>query len=99
MAQNLFHLDKAHQLSFQTMAGMTWMPSLSNAELNKYNMPSYYQINLRARYAFRGFWKGLRADLMYLYKGNLSKDLEVSPAVYHNKVDMHHVSLVLDYYF
>ncbi len=99
MAQNLFYLDKAHHFSFQTMAGMTWMPAVTKAELNKYNLPSYYQVNLRARYAFSGFWKGLRADVLYLYKGNMSPNLEVTPSTYHNKIDMHHASLVLDYYF
>lgn len=99
MANNTVYLDKSKQLSFYAGAGITWMPSVSNAGLNKYSMPSYYQTNLRARYAFKGFWQGLQADLMYVYKGAVERELEATPATYHNKVGMHHVSLVLDYYF
>lgn len=99
MLQHTAMLNKAHTLSFQTSGGMFWMPSVNNAKLNKYAMPSFYQLNLRSRYAFGGFWKGLQVDFLYAYKGNTSGTLERTPGFYHNKVDMHHVSLVLDYYF
>jgi hypothetical protein len=75
------------------------LPSVDNAKLNKYAMPSYYQLNVRARYKFTGFMQGLQADLLYLYKGNMTSGLEKVPAYYHNRIDMHHLSLMLDYYF
>lgn len=99
MAQGTTYLDKTKQFSLVAAAGVTWMPTVSDAELNKYALSSYYQANLRARYAFSGFWKGLQADLLYTYKGALSRQAEVTPATHHNKIKMHHVSVVLDYYF
>lgn len=99
MAQNVMYLDKTKQFSILAATGITWMPPVSNAKLNKYTLPSYYQANLRARYAFNGFWKGLQADLLYVYKGAMDKQAEVTAATHHNKLNMHHVSFVLDYYF
>jgi hypothetical protein len=97
--QNNRTLDKAQHLSLQIHTGMFWMPSVDNARLNKYTIPGFYQFNLRSRYKFSGFLHGLQADILYVYKGNMTKNLEVIPANYHNKVDMHHVSVALDYYF
>jgi hypothetical protein len=99
MLQHNRMLDKKKHLSLQTSAGVFMLPSVDNAKLNKYAMPSYYQLNVRARYKFTGFMQGLQADLLYLYKGNLINGLEEKPLYYHNKVDMHHLSLMLDYYF
>ncbi len=99
MIQNQRPLDTSKKLSLQSQAGIFWMPSVNNSSLNKYAMPSFYQANLRARYKFTGFFQGLQADVLYVYKGNLQKDLEESPVYYHNKVDIHHLSVVVDYYF
>lgn len=99
MLQNNRTIDKAKKLSIQTSAGMYWMPSIENAVLNKYTMPDFYHVNIRSKYTFSGFLQGLQADLLYSYKGTLAKDLAEIPTNYHNKVGMHHVSVVLDYYF
>ncbi len=99
MLQNNRMLDKHKHLSLQTAAGLYMLPSVDNAKLNKYAMPSYYQVNVRARYKFTGFLQGLQADLLYLYKGNMATGIDEIPAYFHNKVDMHHLSLMLDYYF
>ncbi|QOI98612.1 MAG: outer membrane porin, OprD family [Flammeovirgaceae bacterium] len=99
MLQNQRPLGKGKNLSLQTQGGVYWMPSVSNAVLNKYTMPGFYHINVRARYKFKGFMHGLQGDIMYSYKGNLDRNVEVSPATYHNKVDAHLLSVVLDYYF
>jgi hypothetical protein len=99
MLQHTRLLDKEKHLSLQAAAGMYLLPSVDDAMLNKYTLPSYYQVNVRARYKFTGFLQGLHADLLYLYKGNLVSDLEPTPATFHNRVNMHHVSMVLDYYF
>jgi len=99
MLQNSRSMDKKEHLSLQTQAGVFWMPSESDAKLNKYAMPGFYQINVKSRYKFQGFLHGLQADLLYTYKGQLATSLEELPVFYHNKVDMHHFSLVLDYYF
>jgi hypothetical protein len=99
MVQNNRTLDKAHHLSLQSSAGLFWMPSVNNARLNKYTIPSFYHFNLRTRYTFSGFMQGLQAEVLYTYKGNLDSDLEAIPENFNNKVDMHHVSLVMNYYF
>ncbi|MCS6974542.1 MAG: OprD family outer membrane porin [Cyclobacteriaceae bacterium] len=99
MLQNIRHLDKSHQLTLHTQAGIFAMPPVENASLNKYNMPSFYHLNVRGRYRFTGFLHGLHADILYSYKGTLVKNLETTPANYHNKVDNHLLSVVLDYYF
>ncbi len=99
MMQNQRPLGKEKNLSLQTQGGVYWMPAVSNPVLNKYTMPSFYHINVRARYKFTGFMHGLHADMMYSYKGNLNRRLEVTPAHYHNKVNTHLLSVVLDYYF
>ena len=97
--QHTRFLDKDKRWELLAAAGMYWMPSVTNARLNKYVMPSYYQFNARSRYRFAGFLQGLNLELLYTYKGNMAKDIEVQPSYFHNKVDMHHVSVVLDYYF
>ncbi|MBX2961997.1 MAG: hypothetical protein KF687_05745 [Cyclobacteriaceae bacterium] len=99
MVQNNRMLDKQKHLSLQTGFGMYVLPSLDDARFNKYVLPSFYQMNMRMRYKFTGFLQGLQADFLYLYKGNMVSGLEEIPQYYHNKVDMHHLSLVLDYYF
>jgi hypothetical protein len=93
------YLDEAHRLSLLTGVGSFWMPDVNNAALNKYAMPDYFQTNLRIQYAFTGFLQGLQADVLYMYKGNMEKDLTKSVQFYHNKIKMHHLSVVLDYYF
>ncbi|CAD5264891.1 MULTISPECIES: OprD family outer membrane porin [unclassified Imperialibacter] len=97
--KNTQFLDANKRLSVQSMGGIFRMPALDAPALNKYNMPSFYQLNVRAKYNFGGFLRGLQADLMYVYKGALEKDLPETPVNFHNKVDMHHISLVFDYHF
>lgn len=92
-------LDKGKHFELLAAAGMYWMPSVNDARLNKYTMPSYYQFNVRSRYRFQGFLRGLNLEVLYTFKGNLDKSLEIQPSYFHNKVDMHHVSVVMDYYF
>jgi hypothetical protein len=99
MVQNNQTLDKNKHITLQSSAGLFLLPSAADAHLNKYSMPSFYQVNLRMKYKFSGFLQGLHADMLYLYKGNMSANLAEIPAYYHNKVDMHHVSFILDYYF
>jgi hypothetical protein len=99
MVQHRNFLDREHHLHLTTATGTYLLPPVHNTRLNKYAMPSFYQLNLRVGYKFSGFLHGLQADLLYLYKGNLVSDLEKIPEYFHNKVNMHHFSLMLDYYF
>jgi hypothetical protein len=99
MLQNNHSLDKDKHITLQSSAGLFLLPSVTDARLNKYSMPSFYQVNLRMKYKFTGFMQGLHADVLYLYKGNMANGVAEIPLYYHNKIDMHHVSLILDYYF
>jgi len=92
-------LDKHKDVSLLVAGGIYSLPDVSNAKLNKYAMPSYYQLNVKMKYRFRGFLRGLNLEMLYTYKGNLDKSLEVTPVNFHNKVDMHNFNVVLDYYF
>lgn len=74
------------------------MPDVLNFNLNKYGMPSYYQINFDFRYQFNGFWNGLDLQLLAVSKlnaGELHNNLRYKI----NKVDMLHINLVLNYHF
>jgi len=97
--QHTRYMDKGKHWEVLAAAGMYWMPAVNDARLNKYAMPSWYQFNARSRYRFQGFLRGLNLEVLYTYKGNMTKGMEVQPLYYHNKVDMHHVSVVMDYYF
>lgn len=99
MLEHIHFLDKGHRLSLRTLAGIYQMPSVDNARLNKYSMPSYYHLNAQARYKFNRFFHGLQTFVLYTYKDKLSSDIEEEPVYYHNKIDMHHLSVVMDYYF
>lgn len=91
-------LDKPNNLHLTIANGLYQMPAITNARLNKYAMPSYYQLNVKARYRFTGFLRGLNTELLYTYKDNTSAQEEQSVTL-HNKVKMHHVSVMMDYYF
>lgn len=46
-----------------------------------------------------GFLKGLEAQVLYAYKGNLDSDVEFDPVLLHNKTEMHHFGVRMDYFF
>jgi len=53
---------------------------------------------LKGRYKFTGFFQGLEAQALYVYKGDLESSSGDAKYL-HNKVKMHHAAFVLDYYF
>jgi hypothetical protein len=99
MLQHTRFMDRKNNLSLLVASGVYDMPSVEDARLNKFTMPSYWQLNVRTRYRFNGFFKGLNVEMLYTYKGNLENALEASPLTFHNKIDMHHFSIVMDYNF
>lgn len=79
-------------------AGYFDLPDVRDYRLNKYGMPSYYQLNTEFRYFFKGWWKGLEAQLLYVYKGNTGETYKV--AKYRiNKTNMSQWNLVFNYGF
>ncbi len=82
----------------QADAGHYWLPPVSDARLNKYAMPAYQQYDANVQYQFKGHWKGLAAQFIYLVKLPLpGTTYSTKQAV--NKVDMHHVELIVNYAF
>lgn len=82
----------------QADAGQYRLPPVSNARLNKYAFPAYQQYDVNVQYQFKGGWKGLAAQFIYLVK------LPMPGAIYTtrqavNKVDMHHAELIVNYAF
>lgn len=79
-------------------AGYYDLPHTTNYRLNKYGMPSYYQLLADVRYSLKGFMKGTSVRLIYLYKGNMEKGLTNQKNIIH-KVNMQHVNFIVDYWF
>lgn len=99
MLQNQRLLGQSKQWSLQTATGGFQLPDVNNTVLNKYGLSSFYQVYARLGYKFNGLLYGLNADLLYTYKGVMNRNLAESATNFHNKLDMHHLSLVVDYYF
>ncbi len=78
--------------------GYFQMPGLDNALLNKYGMPTYWQINGDIKHEFEGFFEGLDAELIVVYKGNVGAQPEKASFVF-NKVNMWHTNFIVNYHF
>jgi hypothetical protein len=78
--------------------GYVSMPDVLNFELNKYGLPSYYQLNLDVRYQFKKYFKGLESQLLVVSKLNAG-NLYENPRYQFNKVNMLLINLVLNYHF
>ena len=78
--------------------GHYYLPDVANVRLNKYGMPAYRQLNASLTYPFRSGVTGLKAQLLYVYKGTLGNTPGEARYVV-NKVDMHLLNAVLNYAF
>ncbi|MCS6929873.1 MAG: OprD family porin [Saprospiraceae bacterium] len=78
--------------------GHFYLPDVHNTVLNKYGFPAFQQFNLDIRYTFKGLLEGLRGQILYVWKGRLGEFYGNYRYII-NKVDMSHVSLVLNYSF
>ncbi len=76
--------------------GRFYLPDVKDVSLNKYGFPSYEQFNFDARYTFGGALKGLRAQLLVVWKGRLGETYGNDKYVI-NKVDMTLYNFVLNY--
>jgi len=82
----------------QADAGRYWLPEVSETRLNKYAMPSYYQIGINAQYQFKGNWQGLAVQTLHLVKLGAPNTVYTAKQAY-NKVDVYHGELMLSYAF
>jgi hypothetical protein len=102
-------LDAAALLASRTFArvpglkaevgyGHYYLPDVRDFALNKYGMPSYRQLNASLSYPFPGWARGLRGQLLYIYKGSLAETYSEARYVV-NKVDTHQLNAILNYDF
>ncbi|WP_143955451.1 hypothetical protein [Robertkochia solimangrovi] len=71
-------------------------PETNNYTFNKYNLDAYYQINTRIHYEVEGILKGLKFDLLYVYKENIH---DRNAAVIFNKSNFHQINLITNFVF
>ena len=69
----------------------------TNLLLNKYNIPSYDQYNVEVNYHFSGFWKGLSARFLYVFRKGIESNLTASQRF--NKADFHQFNLIFNFHF
>jgi hypothetical protein len=86
------------RLRLEGGVGHYQLPDVKNFRLNKYGLPSYWQVNLEVRYRFRGFWEGLEIQWLTVYKANAG-DWAGNERNRINKVDMWNHNLVVNYAF
>jgi hypothetical protein len=86
--------------SFKYSLGIGYfdLPDVTNFRLNKYGMPSYYQINADVRYHFKGELEGFDLQVLWANKINASSsNLENKFII--NKVNMSNLNVILNFHF
>jgi hypothetical protein len=88
--------SKNGQLRIEAAYGHFYLPDVKDHALSKYAFPAFRQFNFDVRYAFGGTFEGLRAQLLYVWKGRLGEVYGNDRFVI-NRVDMSLFNLVLNY--
>jgi hypothetical protein len=73
-------------------------PGLDNFELNKYSIPSYYQLTFFPRYHFSGVLKGMDVGMLYILKYT-ERSVELPPQNTFYRTDLHHFNLIMNIEF
>ncbi|MBC6368665.1 hypothetical protein [Algoriphagus sp. AK58] len=76
-------------------AGLHWLSEMSNAAANKYNFPSYRQVNLGLKYQPKTV-KNLDIHLLLVSKEPLLSE-NLTPNQIYNKVEMLHFNAILNW--
>lgn len=76
--------------------GHFYLPDIREVRLNKYAFLAYRQVNVEARYAFKGTFKGLQGQFLYVWKGRIG-DTYGNDRYVINRVDMGQFNLILNY--
>ena len=84
--------------SHEVNVGFYDLPDPGNYRLNKYGMPSYWQVNVAGRIRPQKSLEGLTLRYLVMYKDALSPS-SLSLAQQFNKVGVWHLSLSADYAF
>ena len=84
--------------SHEINVGFYDLPEPGNYRLNKYGMPSYWQVNVAGRMRPQKAFDGLTLRYLVMYKGALGPH-NLSLAQQYNKIGVWHLSLSADYAF
>ena len=79
-------------------AGYFDLPDVKNVRLNKYGMPSYYQINADVRYHFKGELEGFDLQVLWVHKINAYNGFLENRFLI-NKVNMNNLNVILNFHF
>jgi len=84
-------------LTASISSGIFLLPDVATIRLNKYGMPSYAQLNSLVQYNFSGKLHGWSIQSLYVFKTALHSSPTLEPKYIFNKIDMHHINVVLNY--
>ncbi|HEY6159987.1 MAG TPA: OprD family outer membrane porin, partial [Bacteroidia bacterium] len=86
------------KLSYSAAVGYFKMPDVLDCRLNKYGLPSFYQLSTGLRYRIYREHSRFIVDALYIYKGGVGNTYDNYKYI-ENKVNMSHYNLILNYYF
>jgi hypothetical protein len=89
-----YHFTKANLVAFAHV-GVHWLPDISDPLANKYNFPSYRQLNIGLKYKLH-YLKIVDAQFLVMNKEHIGKTL-LKPNQEYNKVGMLHVNVILNW--
>jgi hypothetical protein len=98
ISMNLVRQFPQQRLRAEFGYGYYDLAAIENVRLNKYQFPSYHQFLADLRYQFKGFLEGMNLQAIYVYKQQAGGTYE-DPRYIINKVNMHHVNLIVNYLF
>ncbi len=89
-----YRMDKVNTLVYAHF-GLHWLSDAADAPANKYNFPSYRQLNLGMKYQPRAI-KRLDIHVLMTAKWPISSQ-DLAPIQIYNKVDMLHINAILNW--
>lgn len=95
--QTPFKLGRQIGVQSIVSLGRHWKPPALDANTNKYALPDYTHLNLDLFFHFEKL-PNLRPELLLTYKA-ANGEVPDNPNIYFNKVDMFHLSLIVNYNF
>ncbi|MBL7829314.1 MAG: OprD family outer membrane porin [Saprospiraceae bacterium] len=90
--------SKSKQWKTGVAYGHFYLPDVKDVAMNKYAFPAFRQFNADFRYAFGGIFKGLHAQFLYVWKGQIGETYGNNRLVI-NRVNMSHFNLILNYFY
>lgn len=98
IAAKIDYKISAARIKTSLAAGYYHLPDVKNYKLNKYGLPSYYQLNADFSYSFAGILKGMEAQILVSGKIN-DGEMYSNKRYTFNKVNMVQYNFVLNYHF